>query len=174
MLGGKWLRLYSSGIAGDGLSVYHLLSALRGYDGPTVTIIGTIPSEIHSLTSNTNATTKSVDKLGGGGSGILGIYTATPWKDSGPQFYGTDDCFLFRMDKTKEEVHVICPNPPVTSKRSIRNYMYCNTSSSSSSSSTSGGHKSQDGTSSSAAAVYGIGVGGTPSQPRLHSTETLE
>jgi len=156
MLGGKWLRLYSSGIAGDGLSFHHLLSALRGYDGPTVTIIGTIPSEAHSLANNTSNK----------GGGILGIYTATPWKESGAQFYGTDDCFLFHMDETKEEVSVIRPKSALenTSKRTTnnQNYMYCNASSSG---------NSADATSS---AVYGIGVGGTPSKPRLHLTETLE
>mmetsp|Transcript_26348 Transcript_26348/g.53991 ORF Transcript_26348/g.53991 Transcript_26348/m.53991 type:complete len:440 (-) Transcript_26348:57-1376(-) len=155
MMGGEWRRLYSSA-TGDGLSFHHLLSALRGYDGPTVLIVGTVPSAAHVLNSG-----------GKQNAGTLGIFTTTPWIES-DEFFGTDDCFLFSIHLEENEVKTIRPTAAASkSKRS--NYMYCYPSSLTAKNRRS--HNAGDNTD---GAVYGIGMGGKPSQPRLHLTETLE
>jgi hypothetical protein len=159
VLGGQWLRLYSS-IAGDGLSFHHLLDALKGYGGPTVMIVGTVASAKHSLT-----TTGTANKPRSSTAGTLGVYTATPWIAS-TQFFGSDDCFLFSFSNNDEDVRILRPTETVN-KNEKRNYMYCHPSSLNTI------HR-RSATTATDGAVHGIGVGGTPSQPRLHLTETLE
>jgi hypothetical protein len=143
ILGGKWRRIYSS--VSDGLSFQQVLAALRGYEGPTVMLIGTTPSEEHSLVSTSGKT-----------DGTLGFFTATPWQES-KHLYGTEDCFLFSIHK--KEVTICRPTNDAKTKNK---FMYCNPSS------TPGTAKHET------AACFGIGVGGTSSNPRLHLTENLE
>jgi hypothetical protein len=145
VMGGKWLRLYSSIV--DGLSFPNLLETLRGYDGPTVMLVGTIPSVAHTLDNDITPSQ----------GGTLGVYTANPWKESS-QFYGTDDCFLFRIDEDAT-IHVFHPSTDLKKG----NYQYCQPSS--------GNINKKGGTE---GAVDGLAVGGILSQPRLHLTESLE
>ena len=87
MLNGPWQRLYSSNT--DGLSYAGLVSALRGYDGPTVLLVGAVPPPAASY---------AADARGGDGmahnTATIGYYTATAWKESG-MYYGDENCFLF-------------------------------------------------------------------------------
>ena len=86
LLNGPWQRLYSSNT--DGLSYAGLVSALRGYDGPTVLLVGAVPPPVASYADS---------KKGGGNArktATIGYYTATAWKESGV-YCGNQNCFLF-------------------------------------------------------------------------------
>jgi len=139
VFGGKWKRLYSSNQ--DGLSYCSLMRMLQGYTGPTVLILGTVPS-------STNFQSK--DR---GINGILGFYTATPWRESGDAFYGTNDSFLFSLDSSN---HLQIYRPTGKNK----NFMSTNT--------TTPTNKSPK--------RPGIHIGSSSSSynPRLHITESLQ
>lgn len=168
VLGTKWQRLLSSQ-DGDGLSLMKLLATLQGYEGPTVILIGCLPSVSRSLpdttttnqaspstTTSTTTTTTTTN--------TIGFYTTSPWIESEESF-GSSDCFLFGF-RGDERVEIV---RPVESKgKATRKYIYCHPSTKAA------GHRSLQSTTKSDGAINGIGVGGTPSQPRLHLTETLE
>jgi len=172
ILGGKWQRLYSS--TTDGLSFRHLLVALRGYDGPTVLLIGTSPSAKHSryLRSQSSASSREGARRAGEdwGRGTIGFFTASKWREL-PNFHGTDDCFLFSFSNVSSDLRAIRPSSTsirraedgteIPSKKG--NYMYLSPKPSPS-------HAQPNDPSCS----YGLGVGGTRLQPRLHITESLE
>ena len=156
VLGGTWKRLYSSTM-GDGLSFHYILSALHGYGGPTVLILGTTPSAEHCLNDG-------IDQRGG----TVGFYTTTPWEES-CQFFGDDDCFLFTLLPGENRVNIIRPTAAGKSKVKRGNYMYCNPSTM-----TTTTRKTTIAGTGADGALYGIGIGGKRSQPRLHLTESLE
>ena len=88
LLNGPWQRLYSSNT--DGLSYAGLVCALRGYDGPTVLLLGAVPPPAASYVN-------ADSKKGGDNArktATIGYYTATAWKESGV-YYGNQNCFLF-------------------------------------------------------------------------------
>jgi hypothetical protein len=148
ILGTKWLRLFSSA-EGDGLSFHNLLNTLKGYGGPTVMLIGTVPSASRSLTTAKQKRT------------TIGFYTTSPWSES-TEYFGSDDCFLFAFDEQDNEVNFF---RPISCKdKDKKEYMYCHPSSLN----MTNRRSKTDG------AVHGIGIGGVPGQPRLHLTETLE
>lgn len=158
ILGTSWLKLYSS-VDGDGLSFFKILETLRGYPGPTVMLLGAVPASSKKI--GTTTTTNITDTT----PTTIGFYTTSPWIES-THFTGSSECFLFAMDESN--VHFFHPR---TSKCKDKEqyYMYCHPSNLNINSRqrTSPSNKT-DGL------VHGIGVGGTPMQPRLHLTETLE
>lgn len=169
ILGTSWKRLYGSA-HGDGLAFVNLWDKLQGYPGPTVLLLGAVPSQTKSLTATT--TTSRASR-------VLGFYTTSPWVES-TTMTGSSDCFLFSFDdddnsnptdtENKEDPSTIsffrpkdnCSNDDdnTPNNNSKKHYMYCHPSTSS--------HPTTNGL------VDGLGVGGTPSQPRLHISESLE
>jgi len=98
-------------------------------------------------------------------SSTIGFFTSSVWSESS-SFFGTDDCFLFTIDEQENDIQIIRPRENVKNA----NYMYCHPSSLNPSNRRSkvASLSATDG------CVHGIGVGGSPSQPRLHLTESLE
>jgi hypothetical protein len=91
ILGTKRLRLFLPA-EGCGLSFHNLLNTLKGYGGPTVILIGTVPSASRSLkTAEQKRTT-------------IGFYTTSPWSES-TDLFGSDDCFLFAFDEQDNAVN---------------------------------------------------------------------
>ena len=162
ILGSKWTRLYSS-VDGDGLSFWNVLKALKGYGGPTVLLLETVPSEAFSVKEkkkNQGLTPPTV-------SGAIGFYTNIAWKES-TDLFGSSDCFLFSIHD--DELKVFRPTEPKGEEIDQRSFMYCHPSTLNA--------KSRHATNSTGGStdgyVHGIGVGGTANQPRLHLTESLE
>lgn len=89
-LHGKWTRLYSSNV--DGLSYASLVASVRGFDGPTVLLVGAVPSHVSG-----DGGTGGRDRSGGGG-GTIGFYTSTAWRES-DGFYGSHECLLFGIHR---------------------------------------------------------------------------
>ena len=89
-LHGKWTRLYSSNV--DGLSYASLVASVRGFDGPTVLLVGAVPSH-----ASGDGGTGGRDRSGGGG-GTIGFYTSTAWRES-DGFYGSHECLLFGIHR---------------------------------------------------------------------------
>mmetsp|Transcript_31185 Transcript_31185/g.67513 ORF Transcript_31185/g.67513 Transcript_31185/m.67513 type:complete len:559 (-) Transcript_31185:321-1997(-) len=98
-LGGKWKRLYSSNQ--DGLSYARFVSSLRGYDGPTLLLLGAVPPSNGGVGASTTAKAAAT----------IGYYTSTPWKES-CRYYGSSSCFLFRVEEGSDVVHTYRPLPP--------------------------------------------------------------
>jgi len=119
---GTWCPLYLSDI--DGLSFNNLTNALFKFSGPTLLMI-----------QEANY------------GGLFGGFTSTPWKNSSI-FYGTSDCFLFRL---KPSVALYSP------RGTELNFMYSYT----------GTNVSNN------RLARGIGFGGIPKKPRLFISETL-
>lgn len=151
VLGTKWKRLYSSA-QGDGLSFQMLISTLKGYGGPTLMLISGSPSATHSICTKQ------------GKPSTMGFFSTCTWSESA-EFFGTNDCFLFTCNQDSNEINFIRP----LEKTKNPNFMYCHPSSL-----TISNRRSKMSSSATDGCVHGIGVGGTPSQPRLHLTETLE
>ena len=163
ILGTTWKRLYGS-THGDGLAFVNVWEKVQGYAGPTVLLLGTVPSKSKRLGSSTRNSA----------SRVLGFYTTSPWIESNTMT-GSSDCFLFSFDDDNKPTNAQGEDSPTISFfRPIDNsskddtpnikekhYMYCHPSTTAQASSTNG-------------LVHGLGVGGTPSQPRLHITESLE
>lgn len=155
ILGTEWKRLYSSS-HGDGLNFHHLWEKIRGYKGPTVMLIGGEPSSSKCLDASRD------DKRV-----ALGFFTTDYWIESADSFGSDDDCFLFGLDATTSNVKIIRPKsrsvdkPAFMSPLKTPRFLYCHPSSTS---------KSKN----PKTAVFGLGVGGSPSQPRLHISESLE
>lgn len=169
----SWKRLYAS--YEQGLGFWNLWNALMGYDGPTMMILRTVPSASKHVTGpgpkiyNTNQT------------GCIGFYTTTPWVENSDFFGGdtstrdADRAFLFSINEpststtnytetsTGENVQFF----PVQTKEEGGRYMYCRPSKMSK------GQGANESTNKSFA-VNGIGVGGRPTQPRFHLTESFE
>ena len=179
ILGTQWKRLYSSD-AGDGLSFPKLLNTLKGYNGPTVMLIGCIPSA-----ARVAPTAEPKNKCKGT---TIGVFTTSPWTES-VDFFGSDnECFMFAFDDEHHEhdgVKFFRPRQQqslATNTEELedqllhhelnscsKDYMYCHPSSLTiSNRRTASKGTSTDGH------VHGIGIGGTTSQPRLHITESLE
>lgn len=155
VLGTKWLRL-SSSTEGDGLSFLNLLNTVKGYHGPTVILIGAVPSAARSISSGEKKRT------------TLGFYSTSPWTES-TDFFGSSDCFLFAFDEEESEVKFF--RPMDGKDKNKKHYMYCHPSALNVTKRRS--KKMVQGLATDGS-VHGMGVGGTPSQPRLHLTETLE
>ena len=177
ILGTKWKRLYSSD-AGDGLSFPTLLNTLKGYNGPTVMLIGCIPSASHVLPNTTNSIQATEVKK----STTIGVFTTSPWIESVDFFGAGNECFLFAFDEQQhDDVKFFRPKQqnqeqeeeqlPHEKNSCETNYMYCHPASLTMSNRRT--TKAKKGTATDGH-VHGIGVGGTTSQPRLHLTETLE
>ena len=181
LLNGPWQRLYSSNI--DGLSYAGLVSALRGYDGPTVLLIGAIPPPAASYAASDG--TGGVKKTT-----MIGYYTATPWKESG-SYYGNENCFLFTpsgVDDEEEEEETVQIFGPIsktsdeTSKISTRptNYQFCHSTIAAAvvSDGRKPGQHPDDANVKGKSIVQvppGLGVGESRGiGPRLHITESLE
>lgn len=160
LLGTPWKQLYSSA-EGDGLSLINLLDNIRGYPGPTVLLLGAVPSSAKTTgkckpTSCASTTT-------------VGFFSTSPWVES-TSFTGNAECFLFAFDGEAEKIKFFKPlNKP---DKDSNNYMYCHpatfTATNRRRMNTGGQVARTDGL------VHGLGVGGSASQPRLHLTETLE
>ncbi|KAL3809268.1 hypothetical protein ACHAXA_009966 [Cyclostephanos tholiformis] len=159
VLGTKWDCLYSSS-EGDGLSFRNVCEKIRGYEGPTVLLIGGIPSASKFLVRT--LCSDAPEKVS------LGFFTTDTWIQS-TDYFGSDDCFLFSMDGN--DVQFIRPKSrSLTSTSTLNNkYMYCHPSSLATSN-----KRLKDAPQRTNASVHGIGIGGTASQPRLHITESLE
>ena len=180
LLNGRWQRLYSSNT--DGLSYAGLVSALRGYEGPTVLLIGAIPppAAAYAASDGTGSAQKTT---------MIGYYTATPWKESGC-YYGNENCFLFTpsgVDEEEEEEAVqifgpISKTPDDTSKKSARpiNYQFCHSKIAAAvvSDGRKPGQHPDDANAKGKSIVQvppGLGVGESRGiGPRLHITESLE
>jgi hypothetical protein len=178
VLGTKWKRLYSSS-HGDGLSFCNLIDRIRGYKGPTVLLMGGEPSASRCLSSNTSSMCANddnvVDRSNVESSRVaLGFFTIDYWTESKETFGSDDNCFLFSLDTTTNEVKIVKPksrcssNQPLSSRTATQTkYMYCLSSSGST-------LKSKHATD------FGICIGGTTGttsptqQPRLHITESFE
>jgi hypothetical protein len=158
VLGTKWSRLFSSA-DGDGLSFRNLCDKIRGYDGPTVLLIGGVPSASKFVGRAVDRDKN--DRVS------LGFFTTESWIES-TEYFGSDDCFLFAMDHEENNVKIIRPKSCPTT-RATKRYMYCHPSSLATSR-----MKGLDGHCKTNGSVHGIGIGGTASQPRLHITESLE
>jgi len=170
LLGTTWQRLYSS-IEGDGLSFWNLWHELCGYDGPTLMLLNVVPSRSKLVRSPQSSNTETT--------ATIGFFTTTTWHES-TEYIGNhsahETAFLFAMDEQENQVEFFGINEKNKSKKT--GYMYCHPST--------GSRKSRGGTNyhqhndgnhvhdKTDGAVHGIGIGGKPSQPRLHLTETLE
>jgi len=156
VLGTKWARLYSSS-EGDGLSFRYVCEKLRGYEGPTVLLIGGIPSASKLL-----GQIKNDDRV------ALGFFTTDSWIES-TDYFGSDDCFLFSINRN--DVQLLRPKSRSQSSSSAldKKYIYCNPSSLATSN-----KRMKDAPSRTNGSVHGMGIGGTASQPRLHISESLE
>jgi hypothetical protein len=164
ILQASWKRLYAS--YEQGLGFWNLWKALRGYDGPTLLVLRCLPSASKALGVDASSGTPLQ-------TACLGFYTTTPWKESSSGLSGGDtNCedgdraFLFSIDEkghttSKGNVRFF-PVEPTTKEKAPSGYMYCQPSANS------------DGKRGKTAAVAGLGVGGRPTQPRFHLTETFE
>ena len=162
VLGTAWHRLYSSA-DGDGLSFVHLVDKLHGYPGPTVLLIGTVPSTTKRLSTQSSPCTTTTT------TGTVGFYTTAPWTTTTTTTSTTvtdsSDCFLFAFDDHHDTIQFFRPTPKDHHhKNDNPHYLHCHLST------TSSPHQG----SSTDGAVHGLGIGGSPSQPRLHVTESLE
>lgn len=90
LLGTAWRRLFSSS-DGDGLSFANFARTLEGYPGPTVLLMGAIPSASKSLDQSKASTPTSI-----------GFFRTA---DDSP------DCFLFAFDD-REEIEFFRPSRP--------------------------------------------------------------
>jgi hypothetical protein len=158
ILGSTWTRLYSSA-DGDGLSFWNMLQALKGYGGPTVLLLETGPTEDSSAIRE-NPHHQAV-------SGTIGFYTNTSWKEA-VEMFGSSDCFLFSIHD--DDITVLRPTKSKEDHDHC-SFMYCHPSTLNAQSRHSTTTRANGGTDGFA---HGIGVGGTPNQPRLHLTESLE
>ncbi|CAB9520483.1 expressed unknown protein [Seminavis robusta] len=157
ILGTPWHLLYSSA-QGDGLSFLRLMAKVQGYPGPTVLLMGAIPSPSKALHSSNKTTSASTT--------TIGFFTTSPWTESNTMT-GSSDCFLFAFQEEdsstdNNKVHFFPPKK-TNSKIKEQHYMYCH------SSSTTRPKSNTD--------IHGLGVGGngsSPAQLRLYLTETLE
>jgi len=160
VLGTKWTRLYSSS-EGDGLSFRNFCDKIRGYDGPTVLLVGGQPSKSRCLGQVQKDNRVS-----------LGFFTTDSWIES-PDYFGPgDDCFLFSLNQEDNDVKFFRPKARSQSSPDIlgkNQYMYCHPSSLAATNGRRKGAPIQTNGS-----LHGIGIGGKSSQPRLHITETLE
>jgi hypothetical protein len=174
ILGTAWHRLYSS-VEGDGLSFHNLMYGILGYDGPTVILLKCLPSKSRSLQQSGGSTTTTKTPLV---PATIGFFTTTTWQESSDYFgSNTDDCFLFSLNYDTNQAKILRPRShgkkgggggTTAMNKHRHEYMYCHPSTLSS---RRGGGKTKGATD---GAVHGIGIGGKPSQPRLHLTETLE
>ena len=160
VLGSKWTRLFSSS-DGDGLSFRNLCDKIRGYDGPTLLLIGGVPSASKFVSPVVDRDLDD-DRVS------LGFFTTDSWIES-TEYFGTDDCFLFAMDHKENKVRIVRPKDSIKNP-TMKRYMYCHPSSFATSRMR--GFDGQNITTN--GSVHGIGIGGTASQPRLHITESLE
>jgi hypothetical protein len=178
LLGTAWLRLYSS-VEGDGLSFFHLCHEICHYDGPTLMLFSVVPSKSKMVVSKSSANISAA---------TIGFFTTSMWQES-PEYQGNysdhHTAFLFAMDEDENRVDFFALTEKSKSNRKAQSrsgYMYCYPSTKSTKirfgsnlcsdrsekSSRFNDNESTDG------AVHGIGIGGKPSQPRFHLTETLE
>lgn len=157
VLGTKWTRLYSSSDC-DGLSFSNLCHKICGYAGPTVMLLGGIPSPSKSLGAKNNT-------VSGDNRVSVGFFTTDSWTESTEYFGESDDCFLFSLENAKNDVKFIRPKSRGKNSTKPHRYMYCNPTAPSN---RGGAQKKTNGL------VHGIGIGGSASQPRMHITESLE
>ncbi|KAL3909820.1 MAG: hypothetical protein SGILL_007932, partial [Bacillariaceae sp.] len=168
LLGTAWQRLYSS-VEGDGTSFYNLSHAICQYDGPTLLLLSVVPSRSKTVVS------PGSDAANTATTATIGFFTTSTWQESS-DYHGNysehDTSFLFAMDESENQVEFFgmkASNGP--------GYMYCHPSTTSNKKhrgSSYHGEKKHRGHERTNGAMHGLGIGGTPSQPRLHLTETLE
>lgn len=151
VLGTKWKCLYSSS-GGDGCSFRHVTEKISRFAGSTLLLFGGVPSA-----------TRCVEKTENPNQVALGFFTFDTWMESEEMFGDDDECFLFALDYESNDVKIFPSRlRGNASKKGTKKYMYCNPSS---------GAARTDKTDGS---LHGFGVGGSPSLPRLHITESLE
>ncbi|VEU34015.1 unnamed protein product [Pseudo-nitzschia multistriata] len=168
-----WKRLYAS--YEQGLGFPNLWHALRGYDGPTLLVLRPVlPAQGSPGTRPPPAATTDA----------IGFYTTAPWEE-GQEYFGgeiggdADRAFLFSVrgggggsgapEPACRRVRFFPARPTEGSGKdsgSGGRYMYCFPST--------GPGRARAKNSCPTAFVHGIGVGGRPSRPRFHLTETLE
>mmetsp|Transcript_31096 Transcript_31096/g.73295 ORF Transcript_31096/g.73295 Transcript_31096/m.73295 type:complete len:536 (-) Transcript_31096:475-2082(-) len=178
----SWKRLYAS--YEQGLGFLSMWNALRGYDGPTLMIMRTLPSASKFVAAPVTVKSNQSRQSKANPTACIGFYTTIPWVENTDFFGGdisgkndADKAFLFSIqddqapNTTDNQSNNIQNNAgrirffPVKSKEEdgvSGGYMYCHPSTM---------PKRQNGKS---FAVNGIGVGGRPTQPRFHLTETFE
>eukprot|EP00934_Nitzschia_sp_Nitz4_P004985 Nitzschia sp. Nitz4//scaffold103_size77763//32368//33720//NITZ4_005442-RA/size77763-processed-gene-0.22-mRNA-1//-1//CDS//3329532319//4975//frame0 len=174
VLGTLWKRLYSSS-EGDGLSFHNLVSVIQGYPGPTLLLMAATPSARKSTASLNPQDAQSPSTTN------IAFFTTSPWTIS-PFFTGSNDCFLCAFQDS--DVTFWRPRSKNQQQQEQnQGYMYLHPSyAMASASSTSATDPVQKGKrrvrttnlGGSNGSVYGLGVGGNPTAPRLHLTETLE
>jgi len=167
LLGTKWKRLYSSS-DGDGLSFRNMWDKLRGYDGPTLMLYGGVPSSTRCIGGDDKRNKQRVS---------FGFVTTDSWIESTDYFGCDDDCFLFSLDYDTYDVKIFRPKSrsmtadpraaPTT--RQLKHHMYCHPSKFSRAN-----ERARNMPGSTDGSLHGIGIGGTPSQPRVHISESLE
>ena len=183
-LSNKWHKLYST--EDDGFAFLNLQRSLIGYTGPTIMLIR--PTDANSKYSDHGE--------GESTPGLLGFYTANPWKEEG-QFYGTSDCFLFRIEPSmksyrprtfaqswsfhtdldgRNKTPGLNASMTLPLNRIKENYMYFHPSAGHFHAGRNGGIYSGIGSQKArlGAKPNGIIIGGTEQDPRLHLTESLE
>jgi TLD len=109
ILGTTWKRLFSS-THGDGLSFGNLWTKVHGYAGPTVLLVGAIPSASKALSKHQSTTTTTTTTT-------LGFFSTSPWSAC-----ESSDCFLFAYDE-QEDIHFFRPRRP--DHPTQQPYMHC-------------------------------------------------
>jgi hypothetical protein len=151
VLATQWHCLYSSS-GGDGVSFRNMVDKTTRYSGPTILLFGGVPSATRCLGNANNSKQLS-----------LGFFTFDVWMESEDMFGSDDECFLFALDYESNDVKIFPSRlRENAAKKGTKKYLYCNPSS---------GTARSDKTDGS---LHGLGVGGVPSLPRLHITESLE
>lgn len=171
ILGTTWKPLFKSA-DGDGLSFVNLLAKLEAYPGPTVLLMGTMPSANKSLATTENHQKKKKK------SGTVGFYTTSPWMESATMAAGSSDCFLFAFNDQDNQVQFFRPNDnnhgsnDHNKKQTYMHYMHGHPSTATSTTKLTA--KAKASFANENLLVHGLGIGGSSSLPRLHLTDTLE
>eukprot|EP00536_Pseudo-nitzschia_multiseries_P016451 jgi/Psemu1/313185/fgenesh1_kg.1119_\ len=186
----SWKRLFAS--YEQGLGFLSMWNALRGYDGPTLMILRTLPSATKYVATPVTVRSDNSNQNRESATACIGFYTTTPWTENIDLFGGeissnndADRAFLFSIREhqapniVNDEENTMEKNLgrikffPVKSKEELGTgggYMYCHPSTMPNRQNGNINSKNR----SSTFAVNGIGVGGRPTEPRFHLTETFE
>lgn len=105
ILGTTWKRLFSS-THGDGLSFGNLWTKLHGYPGPTVLLVGAVPSAGKALVKQQSTVSSTT----------LGFFSTSPWSAC-----ESPDCFLFAFNDQQPEIKFFRPRRPDQAQQ----YLHC-------------------------------------------------